>query len=118
MLPDPIVPTFTDTSTPTFALTKVLPNKRIYSGQGGASDITLAVSQYESAKRLRHEVRMTFDFVRTVGGIATPVSMSAILTFDEPSNGAFSDSEVLFLKNNLHAVVTDTLCLRIRNGEM
>jgi len=118
MLPDPIIPTFTDTTTPSFALTKVLPNKRTYSGSGGANELSISVAQYESAKRSRHEVRMTFDTIRTVGGVATPVSMSAILTLDEPSSGAFSDSEILYMKNNLHAIVTDALCLRIRRGEM
>jgi len=119
MLSDPLIPSYA-VGYGNFPLVKVLPTKRVYqgSGTGGLNDTNISVAQFDTPKRKRHEVRFNWNVIRTIGGVATPVSLSAILAVDEPANGAFTESEFVYAVHCIKDIVTDDIAKRIRVGEM
>jgi len=93
------------------------PKKYTYKFTNGGIDFIVDISQNGSARRKRHEFRITVVGDVTIGGVTSRPSFSTMLIIDEPANQPNPVSQVQAVWHALKATVTDDVIAKLVAGQ-
>lgn len=107
----------TDISAPRVVSTNPFSGKFSYQDESNGAIRAFEFIQNGNATRSRHVVKFTGINPADADGYRPSLSMT--LTIDEPSDGAFSNADVLaFFNTNFKGTLTDAIIGKLLNGEV